>query len=41
MNSLREDIIDLAAPGLQTSDKLSVISHMVTYDCLLPSQNRR
>ncbi|ESW13521.1 hypothetical protein PHAVU_008G203700 [Phaseolus vulgaris] len=39
--SLREDIIDLAAPGLQTSDKLSVISHMVTYDCLLPSQNRR
>ncbi|XP_027938716.1 protein DGS1, mitochondrial [Vigna unguiculata] len=39
--SLREDIVDLAAPGLQTSDKLSVISHMVTYDCLLPSQSRR
>ncbi|KAG5064573.1 hypothetical protein JHK85_005756 [Glycine max] len=40
MNSLREDIIDLAKPRLQTSHKESVISHMVTFDCLLPSRNR-
>ncbi|XP_020210284.1 protein DGS1, mitochondrial [Cajanus cajan] len=38
---LRQDIIDLANPGLQTANKLSVISHMVAFDCLLPSQNRR
>ncbi|TKY57109.1 Nuclear control of ATPase protein 2 [Spatholobus suberectus] len=38
---LRQDIIDLATPGLQTAYKLSVISHMVTFDCLLPSQKRR
>ncbi|KAL5125671.1 Protein DGS1, mitochondrial [Glycine soja] len=37
---LREDIIDLAKPRLQTSHKESVISHMVTFDCLLPSRNR-
>ncbi|KAL2316905.1 hypothetical protein Fmac_030781 [Flemingia macrophylla] len=38
---LRQDIVDLANPGLQTANKLSLISHMVAFDCLLPSQNRR
>ncbi|RDX65265.1 Protein DGS1, mitochondrial, partial [Mucuna pruriens] len=37
---LRQDITDLAKPGLQTAYKLSVISHMVTFDCLLPSHKR-
>ncbi|KAL2973257.1 hypothetical protein AAZX31_14G036800 [Glycine max] len=38
---LREDIIDLAKPRLQTAHKESVISHMVTFECLLPSRNRQ
>nr|AFK36447.1 unknown [Medicago truncatula] len=34
---LRQDIIDLARPGLQTSHKLAVTSRIIkVYDCLLP-----
>lgn len=41
-NSLRQDIIDLARPGLQTAYKLTVTSRMENvYDCLLPILNRR
>ncbi|KAF1889189.1 hypothetical protein Lal_00024511 [Lupinus albus] len=39
---LRQDIIDLARPGLQTAYKLTVTSRMErVYDCLLPSLKRR
>ncbi|KAL7126999.1 hypothetical protein ABFS83_14G224900 [Erythranthe nasuta] len=38
---LRQDIIDLAKPGLQTEHKLSIASRMErVYDCLLPSSKR-
>ncbi|MCL7044045.1 hypothetical protein MKW94_006391 [Papaver nudicaule] len=40
--SLREDIIDLGKPQLQTMHKLAVTSRLVrVYDCMLPSANRR
>ncbi|CAI8586665.1 unnamed protein product [Vicia faba] len=36
-HSLRQDIIDLASPGLQTNHKLTVTSRLESvYDCLLP-----
>ncbi|XP_038707921.1 protein DGS1, mitochondrial isoform X1 [Tripterygium wilfordii] len=39
---LRQDIVDLAKPGLQTSYKLIVTSRMErVYDCLLPSLKRQ
>ncbi|KAK7276633.1 hypothetical protein RIF29_17776 [Crotalaria pallida] len=39
---LRQDIIDLARPGLQTEYKLTVTSRMErVYDCLLPSMKRQ
>ncbi|KAI3461193.1 hypothetical protein Pfo_017856 [Paulownia fortunei] len=39
---LRQDIIDLAKPGLQTEHKLSIASRMGrVYDCLLPSSKRQ
>lgn len=39
--SLRQDIIDLAKPNLQTSYKLMITSRMERmYDCLLPSLKR-
>ncbi|XP_061372571.1 protein DGS1, mitochondrial [Gastrolobium bilobum] len=39
---LRQDIIDLARPGLQTTYKLTVTSRMErVYDCLLPILKRR
>ncbi|KAK9221294.1 hypothetical protein WN944_009720 [Citrus x changshan-huyou] len=42
MNSLRQDIIDLAKPGLQTAYKLRVTSRLERmYDCLLPSLKRQ
>lgn len=42
MNSLRQDIIDLARPGLQTAYKLTVTSRMErVYDCLLPVLRHR
>ncbi|GFP97594.1 feruloyl coa ortho-hydroxylase 1 [Phtheirospermum japonicum] len=35
---LRQDIVDLAKPGLETQQKLSIASRLVrVYDCLLPS----
>ncbi|CAK9181109.1 unnamed protein product [Ilex paraguariensis] len=38
---LRQDIIDLAKPGLQTAYKLTITSRMErVYDCLLPSSKR-
>ncbi|KAI4383705.1 hypothetical protein MLD38_009511 [Melastoma candidum] len=38
---LRQDIIDLAKPGLSTESKLTVTSRMgQLYDCLLPSPKR-
>ncbi|PIN00768.1 hypothetical protein CDL12_26728 [Handroanthus impetiginosus] len=38
---LRQDIVDLAKPGLLTEHKLSIASRMErVYDCLLPSQKR-
>ncbi|KAI3910260.1 hypothetical protein MKW92_027809 [Papaver armeniacum] len=40
--SLREDIIDLGKPQMQTVYKLAVTSRLVrVYDCMLPSANRR
>jgi nuclear-control-of-ATPase protein 2 len=42
LNSLRQDIIDLGKPGLQTTYKLTVTSRMERiYDCLLPSLKRK
>ncbi|KAK4482779.1 hypothetical protein RD792_009948 [Penstemon davidsonii] len=39
---LRQDIIDLAKPGLQTEHKLRISSRMERgYDCLLPSSRRQ
>ncbi|KAK7300276.1 hypothetical protein RJT34_11118 [Clitoria ternatea] len=39
---LRQDIIDLARPGLQTTCKLTITSRLDrVYDCLLPAQKRR
>ncbi|KAL6563725.1 hypothetical protein OROGR_002684 [Orobanche gracilis] len=39
---LRQDIVDLAKPGLQTEHKLGIASRMVrVYDCLLPSTRRQ
>ncbi|KAG8371056.1 hypothetical protein BUALT_Bualt13G0047200 [Buddleja alternifolia] len=39
---LRQDIIDLAKPGLQIEHKLSIASRMgQVYDCLLPSSQRQ
>lgn len=38
---LYQDILVLARPGVQTADKLDVISDMDKFDCLLPSQKRR
>ncbi|KAK0605547.1 hypothetical protein LWI29_028000 [Acer saccharum] len=39
---LKQDIIDLAKPGLETSYKLMVTSRMERmYDCLLPSVKRQ
>ncbi|KAL3752216.1 hypothetical protein ACJRO7_012948 [Eucalyptus globulus] len=39
---LRQDIIDLAKPGLQTTYKFKVTSRMERmYDCLLPSPKRK
>ncbi|KAL8483565.1 hypothetical protein ACS0TY_026302 [Phlomoides rotata] len=39
---LRQDIIDLAKPGLLTESKLSIASRMErVYDCLLPYSRRR
>ncbi|CAO2832646.1 unnamed protein product [Amaranthus hypochondriacus] len=32
---LREDIIDIARPGIQTTDKLIITSRLRAYDCLL------
>ncbi|KAG6436054.1 hypothetical protein SASPL_100935 [Salvia splendens] len=38
---LRQDIVDLAKPGLQTAHKLSIVLRMErVYDCLLPSAKR-
>ncbi|XP_057501178.1 protein DGS1, mitochondrial-like [Actinidia eriantha] len=38
---LRQDIIDLGKPGLQTTYKFTITSRMVqVYDCLLPSSKR-
>ncbi|KAI3962033.1 hypothetical protein MKX01_001404 [Papaver californicum] len=40
--SLREDIIDLGKPQMQTVHKLAVTLRLVqVYDCMLPSANRR
>ncbi|KAF9621114.1 hypothetical protein IFM89_016608 [Coptis chinensis] len=40
--SLRQDIIDLSKPNLQTSYKLTLTSRLErVYDCLLPSSNTR
>ncbi|KAL6009879.1 hypothetical protein ACLOJK_000310 [Asimina triloba] len=40
--SLRQDIVDLANPGLKTQYKLVITSHMErVYDCLLPSLKQR
>ena len=42
MNRLRQDIINLANPGLQTAYKLTVTSRMNRdYDCMLPILKRR
>uniref|UniRef100_A0A5B7BSF1 Nuclear control of ATPase protein 2 n=1 Tax=Davidia involucrata TaxID=16924 RepID=A0A5B7BSF1_DAVIN len=39
---LRQDIIDLGKPGLQTTYKLTITSRMErVYDCLLPSTKRQ
>lgn len=39
---LRQDILDLGKPGLQTAHKLTVTSRMERmYDCLLPSSKRQ
>lgn len=39
---LRQDILDLAKPGLSTEHKLIVLSRLVrVYDCLLPSLKRK
>ncbi|XP_027329356.1 protein DGS1, mitochondrial isoform X1 [Abrus precatorius] len=38
---LRQDIIDLARPGLQPAYKLTVTSRMDRFDCLLPTLKRR
>ncbi|KAL2510949.1 dgd1 suppressor 1 [Abeliophyllum distichum] len=38
---LRQDIIDLAKPGLETEQKLAIASRMErVYDCLVPSSKR-
>lgn len=39
---LRQDIVDLAKPRLQTAYKFTITSRMVqVYDCLLPSSKRQ
>ncbi|CAA0826250.1 dgd1 suppressor 1 [Striga hermonthica] len=39
---LRQDIVDLAKPGIETGHKLGITSRMVrVYDCLLPSTKRQ
>lgn len=41
LNSLRQDIYDLAKPELETAHRLIITSRMVrVYDCLLPSPKR-
>lgn len=42
LNSLKEDILELAKPGLETGYKLTVTSRMGRmYECLLPSLKRQ
>ncbi|XP_073155117.1 protein DGS1, mitochondrial [Henckelia pumila] len=38
---LRKDIVDLAKPSLESGKKISIISRMGKYDCLLPSSTRQ
>ncbi|KAL3620285.1 hypothetical protein CASFOL_035197 [Castilleja foliolosa] len=39
---LRQNIVDLAKPGLETQQKLRIASHMLNvYDCLLPGEKRQ
>lgn len=41
-NSLRQDLLDLAKPDIETGHKLIIASRLATlYDCLLPSLGRK
>lgn len=41
-NSLRQDLLDLAKPDIETAHKLIIASRLATlYDCLLPSLGRK